>query len=57
MRILVRLIIFPLAGQRQEVRLGGGGSKVGKNKARVILPSLFPPNNDRPLKSTFGQKI
>lgn len=57
MRILVRLVIFPLAGQRQEVRLGGGESKVGKNKARVILPSLFPPNSDGPLKSTFGQKI
>ena len=38
MRILVRLIVFPLAGQRQEVRLGGGGARWEKNKARVILP-------------------
>ena len=32
MRILERLIIFPLAGQRQEVRLGGGGGEQGGKK-------------------------
>ena len=54
MRILERLIIFPLAGQRQEVRLGGGG---GARWEKIRHGSSYPSSSLRTMTVHLNRRL
>ena len=53
MRILVRLIFFPLEGQRQEVRLGGG-EQGGK---KIRQGSSYPSSSLRTMTVHLNRRL
>ena len=55
MRMLVRIIIFPLAGQRQEVRLAGGWGAQGRKKIRQ--GSSYPCSSLRTMTVRLNRRL